>query len=124
MTFDQPLWLKATEVAKSESLNIVIRMGVFHMIMSFSGSIGTVMSRGGLSDALETCYGPNAVIHMISGSSYSRSFRNVLWSECGHSYDQRLGPFEVICWLKHHYMCSFSDLYSVAIRGVADGKVA
>ena len=69
VTFDQPLWLKATEVAKSESLNIVIRMGVFHMIMSFLGSIGTVMSGAGLSDGIG----------------------NVLWPECGHSYDQRQG---------------------------------
>jgi len=67
VTFDQPLWLKAIEVVQSESLNIVCRLGMFHMIMSFLGSIGVVMCGSGLVDALECCYGPNTVAQMMSG---------------------------------------------------------
>lgn len=47
------------------------RLGGFHMLMSYLGSIGTVMSGSGFSDALDICYGPNAVVHMISGILYS-----------------------------------------------------
>jgi len=75
VTFDQPLYIKAVEVITSLSLNVVCRMGVFHVIMSFLGSIGSVMSGSGLSEALECCYGPNAVLHMISGKAVARALR-------------------------------------------------
>ena len=75
VTLDQPLWIKAVEVATSQSLNIVCRMGVFHMIMSFLGSIGTVMAGSGLVEALECCYGPNALTHMMNGRAVARAVR-------------------------------------------------
>jgi len=74
VTFDQPLWLKAVEIVASSSLKVVCRLGGFHMMMSFLGSIGTLMSGSGLSDALELCYGCNAVLHM-SGKHVSRAVR-------------------------------------------------
>ena len=40
VTFDQPLWFKAVEIIKAKSLNIVCRLGGFHTMMSFIGSIG------------------------------------------------------------------------------------
>ena len=43
ITFDQPLWLKATEIAIEKSLNIVVHLGGFHTLMSFAGSIGLLM---------------------------------------------------------------------------------
>jgi len=75
VTFDQPLWLKAVEIITSQSLNIVCRLGVFHLIMSFLGSIGKVMAGSGLAQALETCYGPNAVVHMLTGKAVDRALR-------------------------------------------------
>ena len=36
-------------------------------MMSFVGSIGSVMKGSGLEEALETVYGPNAVTQMMSG---------------------------------------------------------
>ena len=75
VTFDQPLWLKAVEIVASSSLNVVCRLGGFHMMMSFLGSVGTLMSGSGLSDALELCYGPNAVQHMMAGKHVSRALR-------------------------------------------------
>ena len=65
VTFDQPLWLKAVEIRASNLLTVVCRLGGFHMLMSYIDSIGTVMSGSGFSDALDMCYGLNAVIHMI-----------------------------------------------------------
>jgi hypothetical protein len=49
VTFDQPLWQKAVEIALSDvSLNVVCRLGGFHLLMCFLGSIGSVMSSSGL----------------------------------------------------------------------------
>ena len=75
VTFDQPLWIKAIEIIKTKSLKIVCRLGGFHTMMSFVGSIGSVMKGSGLEEALETAYGPNAVTQMMSGKAISRALR-------------------------------------------------
>ena len=72
LTFDQPLWLKATEITNSKSMNIVLVLGDFHLMMSFMGSIGSLMKRSGLSEAFSTCYGINAIEHIMSGKAVSR----------------------------------------------------
>ena len=43
ITFDQPLYIKAFEISTSKGMEIVIRLGGFHLLMSFLGCIGTVM---------------------------------------------------------------------------------
>ena len=70
ITFDQPLWLKAVEIITAKSMNIVCRLGGFHTMMSFLGSIGSMMKGSRLEEALENAYGPNAVTHMISGKAF------------------------------------------------------
>ena len=45
------------------------------MMMSFLRNIGFVMNGSGLSDVLETAYGPNAISHMMSGKAVSRAIR-------------------------------------------------
>jgi len=81
ITFDQPLWQKAVEVTLSESLNVVCRLGGFHLLMSFLGSIGTLMSGSGLEEALECSYGPNAVTHMLIGKAFARAVRGHFLTE-------------------------------------------
>jgi hypothetical protein len=81
VTFDQPLWQKAVEITLSESLNVVCRLGGFHLLMSFLGSIGSVMSGSGLEEALECCYGPNAVTHMLTGKAFARAVRGHFLTE-------------------------------------------
>ena len=54
---------------------MVCRLGGFHTLMSFMGSIGKMMKGSGLEEALETTYGPNAVAHMMTGKAYSRALR-------------------------------------------------
>jgi len=76
VTFDQPLWLRAVEIIASNSLYIVYRLGGFHMF--YLGSIGTVMSGSGFSDAIGMCYSPKAVIHMLSGKAFHRALRGYL----------------------------------------------
>src|SRR6218665_621317 len=55
--------------------NIVIRLGGFHMIMSYLGSIGAVMAESGLAEVLQCCYSSNTVIHMMTGKAVSRAIR-------------------------------------------------
>ena len=75
LTFDQPLWLKVTEIANYKSMNIVLVLGGFHLMMSFMGSIDSLMKASELSEALSTCYGTNVIEHMITEKSVSRRLR-------------------------------------------------
>ena len=75
ITFDQPLWLKAVEIITERSLRIVCRLGGFHTMMSFLGSIGSMTKGSGLEEALEQVYGPNAAAHMMTGKAVSRALR-------------------------------------------------
>ena len=45
------------------------------MLLSFIGSIGSVMAGSGLEEVLEQCYGPNTVRQMLSGKALSRALR-------------------------------------------------
>ena len=75
VTFDQPLWLKAMEIVKAKSLPIVLILGGFHLMMSFLGSVGTLMKGSGLTDAFQAIYGSNAVEHIMTGKAVSRALR-------------------------------------------------
>lgn len=81
ITFDQPLYSKAREmVAASDSSSnlckVVVKLGGFHMLMSFLGSMGYIMDGSGLKEALgNKIYAPNSVDKMLSGHAYSRSTR-------------------------------------------------
>ena len=75
VTFNQPLWLKAYEIATSKKLDIVVRLGGFHTLMSFLGSIGTVMEGSGLDRLHELIYASNSVTHIMSGKAVARALR-------------------------------------------------
>ena len=75
VTFDQPLSLKACEIVKSKQLDIVVRLGDFHTLMSFQESIGAVVGGSGLDKLLELIYASNSVTHIMSGKAVARSLR-------------------------------------------------
>ena len=58
--------------------NIVLRLGPFHLQMSFLGCIGYLMNGSGLKEVLEKVYAENAVMHMLSGKAVSRAVRGHL----------------------------------------------
>jgi hypothetical protein len=58
-----------------ESMPIILILGGFHLLMSYLGSIGTLMKVSGLSEAFQTIYSRNAVEYMMSGKSTSRVIR-------------------------------------------------
>ena len=63
------------EIISAKSLNIVTRLGDFHLLMSFLGSIGKMMESSGIEDVLESVYGSNTVKHILSGKAISRALR-------------------------------------------------
>ena len=75
ITFDQPLWLKATAIIHNENLPIVCRLGGFHTLMSFLGSIGKIMEGSGLEDLFSEVYAENSVAHIFSGKAIARAIR-------------------------------------------------
>ena len=85
VTFDQPLYAKAREKVlaagpQSRLSGAVIRLGGFHLLLSFMGAIGSIMAGSGLEDLWETVYAKNSVVHMMSGrASELTSSRRVRW---------------------------------------------
>ncbi len=80
ITFDQPLWWKAklimnTKPAQSEMKHLVLRLGPFHMLMSFLGSIGHLMAGSGIEEILELLLAKGSVGHALSGKAYARAIR-------------------------------------------------
>lgn len=67
-------------IIKDEPLNsplksVILRLGGFHLEMSFVGGIGHLMEGSGITELLETVYAPNAVTHMTSGKAIARAVR-------------------------------------------------
>lgn len=80
VTFDQPLYLKAREIVASfppdSDLGIVIvRLGGFHLLMSFLGAIGYIMSGSGLQELFCVAYAQVSTETMMAGRAYSRAVR-------------------------------------------------
>jgi hypothetical protein len=75
LTFDQPLYLKAVGIALKSNLDIVIRLGGFHTLMSFLGAIGHIMRGSGLEEVFGLIFGSNTVEHVMSGEAYDRAVR-------------------------------------------------
>ena len=76
VTFDQPLYWKAQSVAQNDKMDdIVLRLGSFHTLMNFLGTIGKLMEGTGFGKILELLYGENTVSHISSGKAVSRALR-------------------------------------------------
>jgi len=57
--FDQPLWLKTVDIVHSNNMIVVCRLGGFHVIMSFLGSIGRIMAGSGMIETMQSCCKPH-----------------------------------------------------------------
>ena len=80
VTFDQPLYMKAVEIVaaggeESPLSKVVVRLGGFHLLMSFMGAIGTIMRGSGLEELWATIYAATSERHMLSGHAYYRALR-------------------------------------------------
>lgn len=84
VTFDQPLYMKARNIIanigpESDLRNVIVRLGGFHLLMSFLGSIGYVMSESGLQDLFKTIYAENSIEKMMTGHTYSELIFCLIW---------------------------------------------
>ena len=61
-------------------MEIFVRLGGFHQLMSFLGSIGSLMEGSGLRGALETVYVPLTVGQLMTGKAYTRAVRGHMMS--------------------------------------------
>ena len=77
VTFDQPLWYKAMGIKAEQHLQIVIRLGGFHTMISFMGSIGMLMLGSGLADLLEEEYSEVTIKDMMAEMAVSRAIRDI-----------------------------------------------
>ena len=80
LTFDQHLYWKALTIIQSQPdgshlKGMVLRLGGFHMQMSFLGSIGHLMAGSGLQERIEVVFTGNALRHMLTGKAISRAVR-------------------------------------------------
>ena len=71
VTFDQPLWYKASDIIAKKKLNIICRLRGFHTLMSFLGAVGDMMSGSGIEELLELVYAANSVSHVMSGKAFA-----------------------------------------------------
>ena len=63
-------------IVENERMNIVCRLGGFHLLMSFLGSIGFLMGGSGLEVVLENVSAPNVIQHILSGKDFSKAVRS------------------------------------------------
>jgi len=78
VTFDLPLYMKAKDIVHThgkELSNVIVRLGGFHLLMSFLGCIGYLMTNSGLQEILDTICAPNSVEKLLTGHAYSRAVR-------------------------------------------------
>ena len=77
ITFGQPLRWKTMIIIESEARAsllkcIILQLGGFHVLMSFLGAIGHLMSGSGLEEILELVYAQNRVPKILCGKPIDR----------------------------------------------------
>lgn len=76
VTFAQPLYWKAREIVAlelPELSTVTVRLGGFHLAMSFMGVIGMIMAGSGLYQLLTTIYAEISIRKIMTGHAYSRA---------------------------------------------------
>lgn len=83
VTFDLPLYKKACEILASVDKcndphnlqNVIARLGGFHLLMSFLGSIGYIMEGSGLLETFSQIYATLSAGKALLGHAFSRAVR-------------------------------------------------
>ena len=118
LTFDQPLWWKATiivEGAQEDSplRSVILRLGGFHILISFLGSIGHLMAGTCLQELLEVIFAGNTVAHILSGNV-------VACTICGHLLLDSILHTILLCNLFETKLSLSSDNVPVELDAIAD----
>ena len=124
VTFDQPLFWKASEIKneatdQSAVRNVVFLLGSFHTLMNLIGAIGTLMDGSGIRSILQSVYGENAVVHIMSGKAVQRALRgHLLLNRC---ITQHI--FEKVVMVNDDFENALNDMekaFSELQKGVKD----
>ena len=80
VTFDQPLFIKARDIvasvgSQSDVGAVIVRLGGFHLLMSFMGAVGFIMEGGGLQGLFSLVFAAASTKKMMTGHAYSRALR-------------------------------------------------
>lgn len=76
VTFDLPLWIKAIRIVVEMKMPAVVRLGGFHLLKSFLGSVGFIMKDSGLEEVFQCLYpGEDTVDKILSGGAYYKALR-------------------------------------------------
>ena len=76
ITFDLPLWIKAIRIVLEMKLPVIVRLGGFHLLKSYLGSLGHIMRDSGLEELFQCVYpGSETVDKIMSGGAYYKSLR-------------------------------------------------
>ena len=81
ITFDLPLWLKASRIVLEKGMPVIVRLGGFHTLKSFLGCVGYIMADSGLEDLMRLVY-PGDVTHIMDGESYYKALRAHFLIDC------------------------------------------
>ena len=78
LTFDHPLYWKSMSIKEQQDESsalkkIVLRIGGFHQMMSFPGSIGYIMQVSGLQALFELIYAEGRINAMLNVKNISRA---------------------------------------------------
>jgi len=105
VTFDQPLYAKATEIVAASSImnseSVIIRLSGFHLLMSFLGTIGYLIAGSGLEELHGLVYAPTSVVHMHNGHAYSAFTIRRTLADLVFLRDRKLVP---LCRLLPHLL--------------------
>ena len=92
ITFNLPLWLKASRIVLEKDMPVIVRLGGYHTLKSFLGCVGFIIAESGLEYLMRLVY-PGHVTHIMDGESYNKAhflidsafccylFRNVMTEE-------------------------------------------
>lgn len=80
VTFDQPLFIKATDIVSQADetdvlSTVIVRLGGFHLLMSYMGAVAKIMGGSGMEEIWEKVFAKNSVVHMTNGHAYARALR-------------------------------------------------
>jgi len=74
VTFDLPIWLKAVDIIKQANLPVIARLGGFHLLKSYLGSMGNIVQDSGQLEVIQypgsTTAGP-----IVDGGCFDMAIR-------------------------------------------------
>ena len=76
ITFDLPIWLKSVDIILSQKLQIIPRLGGFHLLKSFLATFGAIFADSGLHKMVQLIY-PGEVVtdSILNGNSSGKAIR-------------------------------------------------